>query len=95
MAIRTAEVGQAPWERHVLSPHVLVSEALLAARKPQQVIREEMGSWSPLVTVSKLLRDADPSAARHYVDLKRRPTIEIGSWVESTQTQCSKLRRKA
>ena len=58
----------------------------VAARKPLHELRKELGALITaehgIYAASRVLRHADTSTtARHYTDLKIRPTIAMGDWL--------------
>jgi hypothetical protein len=58
----------------------------VTARKPLHELRKELGALITaehgIYAASRVLRHADLSTtARHYTDLKTRPTIPVGEWL--------------
>jgi integrase len=72
----------------------------VTARKPLHELRKELGALITaehgIYAASRVLRHADLSTtARHYTDLKTRPTIPVGEWLAPANVVAMKPRRKS
>jgi hypothetical protein len=71
----------------------------VTAKKPLHELRKELGalitSKYGIYAASRVLRHADLSTtAAHYTDLKTRPTISVGEWLEPENVFPMQRRRK-
>ena len=87
------EYGPRIWGRHYRADAVFtrlngwLREHGVTARKPIHELRKELGALVTaehgIYAASRVLRHSNvATTAAHYTDLKSRPTISIGSWLE-------------
>jgi hypothetical protein len=62
----------------------------VTARKPLHELRKELGALVTaehgIYAASRVLRHSDVSTtARHYTDLKTRPVIDVGGWLNDEE----------
>ena len=90
------EYGPRVWGRHYRADAVFtrlnywLRKHGVTARKPIHELRKELGALVTaehgIYAASRVLRHSNvATTAAHYTDLKSRPTISIGSWLESRQ----------
>ena len=89
----SGEYGPRVWGRHYRADAVFtrlndwLRKHGVTARKPLHELRKELGALVTaehgIYAASRVLRHSNvATTAAHYTDLKSRPTISIGSWLE-------------
>jgi integrase len=91
-----AESGPKKWGQHYRAGAVFdklnawLRKHGVTARKPLHELRKELGALVTaehgIYAASRVLRHSDVSTtARHYTDLKTRPVIDVGGWLNNEE----------